>query len=292
MSGRQLDIPLEWAEANDPYVDFRVLPYEPVTPTKGRLRSSTLLYATFASFGVLERGLEIVDAARRTFGMFATGWGCKLSEAGPSWEFYWYNEHFEPRTKSVAMLSRTLKSFGGLHVHVDPAIPYASFSLDLDEIIQGNDGVSSLNLYFGNGVDARCPGYSYLATATEMRLQNTYFVADTAVEDEMSEIRKRILYSARNGSEEATKLLLNLRPVPCRYVYFVNKPFSDALYFSQTDLNFWRRFLSWGSFPDSFASFVDDHLDALDHLRWDVGFNFVVEGGEVKVSKVGTYGYF
>jgi hypothetical protein len=190
------------------------------------------------------------------------------------------------------MLAKALEPFGGLHVDVDPAIPYASFSLDLDELMESNDGVTQLNLYFGNGVDARCPGYSYLARSDELRLQNTYFVAEVSAEEEMSEIRKRILYSARNGDEEATDQLLRLRPVPCRYIYFVNKPLCDALYFSQTNFHFWRRFISWGGYPQAFTEFIDDYAAQLDHLRWDTGFNYVVHRRAIKISKVGIYGYF
>lgn len=284
---------LEWSEPDDAYLDFRVLHYKPAAPTEGRIRSVNLLRASFDAFGALQRGNEIIDVMRRTFGLFETGWGFKFGAAGPTWELYWYHEQNEPRTKTIAQLRYALESFGGLHLDVDLNLPFASFSLDLDEIVDGcSDGVSGINLYFGNGVDSRCPGLSCRATADALLLRNTYFVAATDDGEAMRELSTRILYSPRNGSKSATHHLLAKRPPSCRYVYFANKPACDAVYYSETDLEFYQHFISWAGLPAEFCSYITEHAAELDHLRWDMGFNYVVVDDDVQVSKVGVYGYF
>ena len=40
------------------------------------------------------------------------------------------------------------------------------------------------------------------------------------------------------------------------------------------------------------VDWVTEHAAELDHLRWDMGFNYVVVDDDVQVSKVGVYGYF
>lgn len=284
---------MEMSEPDDRYLDFRVLSYQPVAPTSGRIRSVNLLRASFAAFGVLERGNQVIDIMRDTFGLFETGWGFKVGIDGPTWELYWYHEQQEPRTKSIAQLRESLAGFGGLSLDVDLNLPFASFSMDLDEIIDGTDqGVSWLNLYFGNGVDSRCPGLSCRVTSDELLLQNTYFVGETDDAVAMREIRTRILYSPRNGSGPATMELLGRRPHSTRYVYFANKPLCDAIYYSQTDFAFYEHFVDWAGFPKGYRDFVARSAPMLDHLRWDVGYNYVVVNDDILVSKVGVYGYF
>ena len=71
----------EVARPSDPALDFCLWPYDPpCPPVPGALRSSALLYASFAAADVGPKLGQVVGRLQARWGRFATVWGLKWGQ--------------------------------------------------------------------------------------------------------------------------------------------------------------------------------------------------------------------
>jgi len=51
-------------------------------------------------------------------------------------------------------------------------------------------------------------------------------------------------------------------------------------------------FLNWQDYPRPLCAFVEENRPRLDHLLYDVGFDYRMDGGRLRIEKSGYYGIF
>jgi hypothetical protein len=71
-----------------------------------------------------------------------------------------------------------------------------------------------------------------------------------------------------------------------------NKRHNDAVYFSRIDVDQLGVFFERLGYPRSLAVLARDDRARLDHMLYDVGIDYRVEGGTVRILKSGFYGVF
>jgi hypothetical protein len=69
-----------------------------------------------------------------------------------------------------------------------------------------------------------------------------------------------------------------------------NKKFLDGVYFSRIKIDPLIEFLERERFPADLVAFAKEHRNGLDHMLYDVGLDYVVEDGAVKILKSAFYG--
>ncbi|UCV14041.1 hypothetical protein [Quatrionicoccus australiensis] len=283
---------MELCSANESLYDFCLWEYPAVVPVAGKLRSVNVLYRSFDVADIGGGGRETVAAIRAGLGMGRSVWGIKHDGAALSWEFYFYDYERERRTRSLPRLLNALaKRWRGCLPAVE-ATPHFMFSLDLqshhftDMVV-----IDTADIYVGNPGSQVSSGICYAIGNGPPRLKNFYFFFDAATQ------MKEILAKAR------TSMHLDypgFRPehvlwpdfCDCRTIVVANKSDRDGVYFSRVSvvqlLSFMRR-LAW---PASLIDFVAAEQSRLDHLLFDVGFDYRVENGRFTITKSACYGFF
>ncbi len=78
----------------------------------------------------------------------------------------------------------------------------------------------------------------------------------------------------------------------CNVIVVANKQGNDAVYFSGIDVDQLIFFLKKMNYPGELTFFVEENRSNLDHLQYDVGFDYRMEGKELVILKSGYYGIF
>ena len=78
----------------------------------------------------------------------------------------------------------------------------------------------------------------------------------------------------------------------CRTICVANKQTHDCVYFSGVNVDQLLWFLNRFSYPEPIRSFIADNRSNLDHLLFDVGFDYRMDGTSLAVLKSGYYGVF
>jgi hypothetical protein len=78
----------------------------------------------------------------------------------------------------------------------------------------------------------------------------------------------------------------------CRTICLANKQSHDCIYFSGVDIDQLQFFLKWLEYPQVITEFVAKNRNNLDHLLFDVGFDYRMDGGALRILKSGYYGVF
>jgi hypothetical protein len=75
-------------------------------------------------------------------------------------------------------------------------------------------------------------------------------------------------------------------------IVVANKQNNDGVYFSRINVDQLVFFLKRLGYPDEMCQFVEAHRSELDHLLYDVGFDYRMEGDVMVILKSGYYGVF
>jgi hypothetical protein len=281
---------LERAAADDRYADYCLWDYPPVQPTAGKLRCANLLWCALAEAGAAPSMRAACEALRRGLGPFRTVFGVKKLDGRLSFEFYFYDYARLERTVSITRVLQLLSPFVACPLGYSERRPYFMFSLDLDDAVTGGRApLETINVYIGNPGSSVSSGICYELTKAGLRLANFYFFFDAR--KEMDDIRAKVACSAHH---DLPKLPLRaiLRPelLDCRVIVVANKKFNDGVYFSRIGIDALVNFLEREQFPAGLTSFARRHRDALDHMLYDVGLDYVVDGGAVRITKSAFYG--
>ena len=99
---------------------------------------------------------------------------------------------------------------------------------------------------------------------------------------------------AKLGTQEGMALDAVLVPElrRCQTICVANKQTHDCVYFSGIDAAQLLAFLERLRYPRPIVAFVRENLGNLDHLLFDVGFDYRAEAGELAILKSGYYGVF
>jgi hypothetical protein len=78
----------------------------------------------------------------------------------------------------------------------------------------------------------------------------------------------------------------------CRVIVVANKQQNDSVYFSRINVDQLIFFLKKMNYPIELTSFVEENRSNLDHLLYDVGIDYRMDGEDLVILKSGYYGIF
>jgi hypothetical protein len=282
----------EYATADDPALNYCLWAYEPAAPAQDKFRSINLLWQSFEHAGLNARADEMVDAIREAIGDFRTVFGVKLVGGRLAWEFYFYDYARREREVSISRVLAAIQPFAPCDVPINENLPYFMFSLDLDEdLASGRRRLDVVHMYVGNPGSAVSSGIAYAVRAQATILENFYFFFDARAQlDEAADkIRSSAFFDAARLPIDAV-LLPELRA--CRTICVANKQTHDCVYFSGVKVDQLLHFLRRFDYPGAIVDFVAAERGQLDHLLFDVGFDYRMQDGALIVLKSGYYGVF
>ncbi len=282
----------EYATSRDPALNYCLWQYAPARPAEDNFRSINLLLQSFELAQVDERAYEIVERIRDAIGPFRTVFGIKLLAGRLAWEFYFYDYARRQRQVSISRVLAAIRPLVRCDVRPNESLPYFMFSLDLDaELAAGRRELDVVHMYVGNPGSTVSSGIAYAVRTTGITLENFYFFFDAA--QQLNDAAGKICSSAHFDD---TRLPVDEVLVPelrrCKTICVANKQTHDCVYFSGVDVRQLLHFLERLDYPRPVVEFVREHAARLDHLLFDVGFDYRMEGGRLTILKSGYYGVF
>jgi hypothetical protein len=282
----------EYTTRQDIYYNYCLWEYKPVVPHEGKFRSVNLLIHSFEMAGVDERMFALVGAIREAIGISNTVWGVKWSGKDIGWEFYFYDYRRGERERSITRVLQAVKPFIPCEIKANENYFYFMFSMDINnELVLGTKNLEEVHIYIGIPGSAVSSGVCYALTNTGTKLENIYFFFDP--KRHQDDIINKIFCSVHIDSTriDIDEILWpELRT--CKTICLANKQRNDCVYFSGIDIDQLIFFLTKMDYPRKLRSFVEENRCRLDHLRYDVGFDYRMEGNRLKIMKSGYYGNF
>jgi hypothetical protein len=238
------------------------------------------------------RVFDLVQAIREGFGILRTVWGVKQLGREIRWEFYFYDYRKRERERSITRLLDILRPFVPCEIKADESLDYFMFSVDIyKNLISKAENLEEVHMYIGNAGSTVSSGICYSVTPAGTRLENLYFFFDAKTQ--MDLIIDKIFCSAY---VDITKIDLDRILWPelrgCRVIVVANKQGNDAVYFSRINIDQLIFFMRRMTYPKELISFAEENRAKLDHLQFDVGYDYKIEGNELTILKSGYYGIF
>jgi hypothetical protein len=234
----------------------------------------------------------MVDALREAIGPFRTVFGIKLVDGRLAWEYYFYDYARRERSVSIGRVLEALRPFARCDIRPNESLPYFMFSIDIDSALaRGARELDVVHMYLGNPGSTVSSGIAYALRPAGSTLENFYFFfnAKTQREDAASKIFCSPHVDPATIRPERI-LLPELRD--CHTICVANKQRNDCVYFSGIDVDQLRWFLDRIGYPPEIQRMVRENRASLDHLLYDVGIDYRIEDGEMRVLKSGYYGVF
>lgn len=282
----------EYATAADPHVNYCLWQYHPVAPAEDKFRAVNLLYHSFELAGAGERLYAMVDALRESIGAFKTVFGIKLIDGRLAWEYYFYDYARRGREVSISRVLSALRPFAPSPLAPNESLPYFMFSIDIDDALAaGRRELEVVHMYVGNPGSTVSSGIAYGLRRDGSTLENFYFFFNARTQ--LEEAASKIFCSPHvdPASVRPEKILLpELRD--CHTICVANKQHNDCVYFSGVSVDQLIWFLERIGYPREIQQMVRGNRSSLDHLLYDVGIDYRIEGGEMRVLKSGYYGVF
>lgn len=283
---------LEYAQKEDQFYNYCLYEYPPQAPVEGKLRSVNLLRHSFQYTGVGPAMFDLIPAFRQAIGFGKTVWGLKMAGDVIAWEYYFYDYRRRDRERSLTRALAAMRPWVSTRIVPNENIHYFMFSLDItDDLLQGGRQLDTVHLYIGNPGSAVSAGICYALTETGSRLENFYHFYHPA--DQMEDIIAKIACSAQIDDRQIPLdqiLWPELRD--CVTICCANKPQCDCIYFSGITVDQFIYFLRRMKYPAPLTSFVVENRNRLDHMLFDVGLDYRMEGGKLIIPKTGYYGTF
>jgi hypothetical protein len=282
----------EYATDKDPSRNYCLWEYTPPTPPEDKFRAINLLYQSFEHAGIDHRAYAVVDAIRDAIGSFQTVFGIKLIEGRLAWEFYFYDYRRRDRTVSISRVLDAIRPWMPCAVVASESLPYFMFSLDLnDDLVTGRSPLDVVHMYVGHPSNSVSTGIAYGVREGSTTLENFYFFFNAL--RELPQVAAKVVSSA---VFDETKVKLDRILVPelrrCQTICVANKQSHDCIYFSGIDVDQLLFFLDSLAYPEALISFVRGNRHDLDHLLFDVGFDYRYENGALRILKSGYYNVF
>jgi hypothetical protein len=282
----------EFATSQDPSLNYCLWPYPPPAPVEDKFRSVNLLYQSFDHARISPRAFNIVYAIIDCIGPFRTVFGVKLLGDQLAWEFYFYDYGRRQRQVSISRVLQAIRPFMPTAIAPNENLPYFMFSLDLDDqLATGRRALDVVHMYVGNPGSVVSSGIAYALRAETTTLENFYFFFDARTQ--LAEVAGKITSSALFDD---TRIPVDAVMVPelrtCRTICVANKQTHDCIYFSGVTIDQLIWFLVRLRYPAGITEFVQQNRASLDHLLFDVGFDYRQERDGLRILKSGYYGVF
>jgi hypothetical protein len=282
----------EFTAAHDVFYDFCLWEYQPIVPHENKFRSANLLFHSFEITGVDGRIFDLVQAIREGIGASRTVWGVKRLGDRIGWEVYFYDYRRRDRERTITKLLDIIRPLIPCEIRANENCHYFMFSIDIsDDLIAGAKELDEIHVYTDNVGSTVSSGICYSLTSRGTRLENFYFFFDA--KKQLDDIRAKVACSAYvDTTRIGIDSILWPELTDCRIIVAANKQQNDSVYFSGIDVAQLIFFLKRLNYPAEFISFVEGNESKLDHLRYDVGFDYRMEGDDLMILKSGYYGCF
>jgi hypothetical protein len=283
---------LEYSTAQDLFYDFCLWEYKPLTSTGNKLNPSTLLFHSFEVTGLHEKIFDLVQVIRKGFGVSQTVWGVKKIGSEIRWEFYFYDYRRRERERSITKFLEIISPFALCRIKANENLPYFMFSVDVDELLLSREReLDEIHMYIGNPGSTVSSGICYSLKERGTRLENFYFFFDA--KKQMNEIVAKASCSAHIDSTiMPADVIFWPEMRDCGVIVVANKQNNDSLYFSRIKIDQLIFFLNEMRFPTPLLSFMQENRSRLDHLLYDVGFDYRMDGNDLIILKSAYYGIF
>jgi hypothetical protein len=282
----------EYTTPHDEYFNYCLWSYQPVASVENKFRPVNLLLHSFHVARLDLQVFEIVESIRKSLGLFRTVWGIKFLDNKLIWEFYFYDYKRREREISITRVIEILKPYFNCRFKILDNLPYFMFSIDINkDLLSDSRQIETVNMYIGNPGSTVSSGISYEITRQEIKLRNFYFFFNP--QQGFEDIVAKICCSAHIDCQDIyihEILLPELKN--CQTICIANKQNNDTIYFSGIDVNQLLIFLETFAYPQEIIDFVKFNRTKLDHLLYDVGFDYRVEGKKLIIIKSGYYGVF
>ena len=282
----------EYCSENERFFDFCLWEYPAVSRAVGKLRSSNVLFRSFECAGIEGAGWNFVRRVREAIGVGKCVWGVKHDGDVLSWEFYFYDYQRLARANSLARLWDGFRPLvGGPAPDVD-RLPYFMFSLDVEKKhLAGDEPVENADVYIGNPGSSVSSGVCYEIGRDKRRLKNFYFFFDasTQYDEALGKLRTSV-HLDYPGFQPSHIFWPDF--TDCQTLVVANKSDRDGVYFSRVSSRHLLAFLQRLGWPAAMIEYVAHHQQRLDHLLFDIGFDYRVENGQFTITKSACYGFF
>ena len=286
-----LESRLEYATDADPALNYCLWDYERPAPAEDKFRSINVLFQSFAAAGIDPRAYAVVDAIRDAIGPFRTVFGVKWIGGRLAWELYFYDYKRRQRDVSIGRVLEAIAPYTPCAVLGNESLPYFMFSLDLDEGSVRGEPLDVVHMYVGNPGQYVSSGIAYAVRPGGTTLENFYFFYDAKTQ--MEAVAGKVASSA---VFDATRTPLDAILVPelcaCQTICVANKQTHDCIYFAGVSVAQLILFLRRLRYPAPVQQWVAEHEAMLDHLLFDVGFDYRSTAHGLQVLKSGYYGVF
>ncbi|HEX7953116.1 MAG TPA: hypothetical protein VF523_08640 [Burkholderiales bacterium] len=282
----------EYATGDDHYFNYCLWPYRPVAPTDDKFRGVNVLYQSFEFAGMDARAYDFVESIRDAIGAFQTVFGIKQIDGRISWEFYFYDYLRKERKVSIGKVLEAIRPYARCAIRPNESLPYFMFSIDVDAaLVSGRRDLEVVHMYVGNVGSKVSSGIAYALRPQSTTLENFYFFFDAKTQ--MLEAADKICCSAFvDVSKVNIDRILWPQLRDCRTICVANKQHNDCVYFSEINIDQLLFFLKALAYPREIVAFFETNRGSLDHLLYDVGLDYRVEGSEVRILKSGYYNVF
>ena len=290
--GKTFRYDFEYCTEDDIFFDYCLWEYRPVASHKDKFRSINILYHSLDLMDIDERFLGLIRAIREGMGCSQTVWGLKRVGNKIGCELYFYDYRRRERERSITRFIDVIKPFIICDMKVNEKLHYFMFSVDITgDHMRGTSDLDEIHMYIGNPGSTVSSGICYSLTAEETKLENFYFFFDA--QKQRDDIVAKVVCSAHiDFTEHGIDSILWPELRNCGVIVVANKQKNDAIYFSHINVDQFIFFLKQMNYPRELSSFVEENRDKLDHLQYDVGFDYRQEGKDIKIVKSGFYGVF
>jgi hypothetical protein len=274
-----------FCQPGDVYYDFFYFKYKPVSDTNNKLKPINLLLNSFEQQACGAEFYDFVAMIMKRFGRGKTVWGIKKVGDSIFWEFYFYNWEKKDKKINMSNFLKISKPFFRSEIKPNENIPYIMFSADVTKGLFSKRELNGLHTYI------RKLTTCYFLDKTGTELENCYIHYNPKTEfGELIENTKRTTIIDFTKIKESDVLWPEL--VDCHTIVRAYKRKNDAIYYNRININQLLFFLKKNNYPKEIILFIEKNKTRLNHLLFDVGFDYIMENNKIKITKSGYYGIF
>ena len=279
--------PLPRTDETDRFFDYCLQPYDPLRDPRGKLRSEALLWNSVDVAGASPALEDALDAVQHRAGRDMTVVGIKHQAGRLWWELYFYDRQKEDPAVRASSIIDAIAPWIRIVPRPRETVPYFMFSFDVHPDTAPGGAVDVVNLYLPYYEVQG--GRSYKLSGDRLEMDNVYrfLHPKTEIRQIVHDIRQSVFV---DYTRVPLSRVLLPELIDCNRICVAKKRFADAVYYSGVDVGQLVFFLRTFGYPEPIVGFVEAHRGALDHLRFDVGVDYVMQpDGTVAMTKSSYY---